>query len=171
MFLVTDPITKRQAKIVNFLTSGEQFVAVLLAAADFERTVRRAIIALGVTPTAELARQLGRKGANGSDAKAKPPKYRASLKGYEKAWTTEVLTLRGLGKRFFGDVIASKQELEVAFNLRHELIHGDRGTASSKFAAEQVQVLLEATKAIDNYASENGADLTKRIKVRRKPRR
>jgi hypothetical protein len=46
MFLVKDNINYRQTKIRSFL-SNEPAIAVILAAADFEWSVRRAIRALG----------------------------------------------------------------------------------------------------------------------------
>ncbi len=54
MFLVRDRIEARHEKIRTFMGSDDAAIAVLLAAADFERTVRRAILALGNTPTKQL---------------------------------------------------------------------------------------------------------------------
>jgi hypothetical protein len=168
MFRVNDPVSKRQAKILGYLEGDDQFIAVLLAAADFERTIRRAIIALGKTPTAVLAQQLGRRGSSKPGAQVVRRLYRSSLDEYGRAWNNEVLKSIGDKASLFGGIIKAKQSLEAAYNLRHELIHGDRGVVSRDYAAKQVQVFLEATAAIDAFAKQNGADLTKRLKVRRK---
>ena len=92
MFLVSDIPAQRRGKIQSFLENDEPAIAVLLAAADCERTIRRAILSLGKTPTRELALRLGRKELDnrnstaGTQEKATHPYYGSSLKGYNKAW-------------------------------------------------------------------------------------
>ncbi len=51
MFLVSDTLEERSAKIHRFIAEREPAIAVLLAAVDCERTIRRAVMSLGTTPT------------------------------------------------------------------------------------------------------------------------
>lgn len=172
MFRISDPLEQRQAAIRGYLQRNECVVAVLLAAADFERTVRRAIIALGVSPTAVLARQLGRQaGRRGESGRKERPAYRSSLMGYSDAWKAEIIRGRRIDAPLFGSVINSQASLERAFDLRHALIHGDTGIVGGKFAKDQVETILEATMAIDAFAVSQGVSLTRRIVVRRGRRR
>ena len=53
MFLINDTMEERHQTIRSFLSS-DPMIAVILAAADFEWTVRRAILALGTLPTKEI---------------------------------------------------------------------------------------------------------------------
>lgn len=172
MFLVTDSLNKRQEKIQVFLQEGEHAIAVLLAAADCERTLRRAILALGVTPTRELAYQLGRprpRNENPSSTKnARANKsYRSSLDGYAAAWDVE---LARFSSPLLKDVVAPSDTLRKAFQLRHDLVHGDRGTTGREYARTQVERLLSATSAVHKFALANGVDLEKPLKRRLKPR-
>ena len=171
VFRVDSEVEARQLKIRGFMHSGEHFVAVLLAAVDFERTVRRAIISLGVTPTKELAMKLGRRerGLGKSVSVDVRSRYGASLDGYRKAWRDEIVVGRKLDTGL-NDVIPHVERLEKAINLRHELVHGDSGVVGAKHAETQVEIMMEATRAIDAFARQHGVDLTKRIKVRRKHR-
>jgi hypothetical protein len=52
--LVSDTQENRHAQIRRLLVDQKAVIAVLLAAADVEWTIRRAIIALGTSPTAYL---------------------------------------------------------------------------------------------------------------------
>ena len=169
MFLVTDKMETRRAKILGFLDKGEPAIAVLLAAADCERTVRRAILALGVTPTRELQHRLGRPRPKDWIAPIpKPPKYGSSIRGYDKAWSVELCHLK---RNLLGDVAGPAETLHAAFQLRHDLIHGDRGTTGKDFARTRVERLLNATSAVSGFARECGVDLEKPLKKRTKPRK
>jgi len=169
MFLVTDSIETRQRKIRQFLRRGEPAIAVLLAAADCERTMRRAILSLGTTPTRELAHRLGRKRPKGYVAPAPtPPHYGSSIKGYAKAWKQEVSPFWGLELK--GDVIEDWDSLAKAFQLRHDLIHGDTGTTGQDYAEVQVEALLAATERVHKAAFDRGYDLEKPLRRRLRPR-
>lgn len=163
MFLVADSPSSREAKIRGFLDKKEPVIAVLLAAADCERTMRRAILSLGMTPTLELAYQLGRRRP---DQKKSRPKYGSSIKGYANAWKVEVEP--SYQRVLTGDVVPDWASLEKAFHLRHDLIHGDTGTAGLKYSTRCVETLIQATQAVHKFASEQGFDLTKPIKKRLK---
>jgi len=75
MFFVQDTLIQRHRKIRSFLKT-ESVIAVLLGAADFEWTVRRAIIALGHSPNVDI-REHTLLGCHGLDA-------------YKAAWKEEV---------------------------------------------------------------------------------
>ncbi len=169
MFLVTDKLETRRAKILGFLDRGEPAIAVLLAAADCERTVRRAILALGVTPTRELQHRLGRPRPKDWIAPIpKPPKYASSIRGYHKAWSVELCRLK---RDLLDDVAGPAETLHAAFQLRHDLIHGDKGTTGTDFARARVERLLNATAAVSGFAREHGADLEKPMRKRSKSRK
>jgi hypothetical protein len=57
-FLVTDDLDARENRIMGFLEEREPVIAILLAAADFERTVRRAILGLSTEPTKKIRKKL-----------------------------------------------------------------------------------------------------------------
>lgn len=169
MFLVTDSLSNRETKIQKFLYRGEPAIAVLLAAADCERTMRRAILNLGTAPTSELAHRLGRPRPIGWLApRPKPRKYGSTIDGYASAWVDEVYTW--CGRALKDDVVANWVSLKKAFQLRHDLIHGDTGTVGLGYATKCVETLLGATRQVDEFASAQGYDLTTRLKRRLKPR-
>ncbi len=62
------------------------------------------------------------------------------------------------------------KSLKKAFQLRHDLIHGDTGTTGLQYATRCVETLLRATQAVHNFASTQGYDLTKPIRKRLKTR-
>ena len=168
MFLISDSLATRQAKINRFLDGGEPAIGLLLAAVDFERTVRRAILALGVTPTRELAFQLGRpRPANWEVPHPKPPRYPSSLNGYAKAWDKD---LHWLKKDRLLEILGEGVELRNAIQLRHDLVHGDRGTTGANYARSQSECLMRATSRVSAFARANAADLEKPIPRRLKHR-
>ena len=88
MFLVSDKLDGRRAKIRGFLEK-EPAIAVLLAAADFEWTIRRAILLLGKDSTTEI---------RDTDLHRV-----AGLARYERAWESQVQANHGKSLR---DVLA-----------------------------------------------------------------
>jgi hypothetical protein len=154
MFLATGSLENRHRKIRSFLPA-EPVIAILLAAIDFEWTVRRAVIALGTSANRDIRdRVLNRcHGAN----------------DYKNAWKTEVKVRLGKG---LPEIISNWKFLkEDAYLLRHQVIHGLRGMPSSRKAAERVDAFLEASKAVASFAFDQGVQLAgKRLPVRRKPR-
>jgi hypothetical protein len=169
MFLVTDSVLRRRKTIEGYLDRKEPVIAILLAAADCERTIRRAILNMGTTSTKELAHRLGRPRPPGYLSPVpKPPKYGSTIDGYAKAWDAEVLPR--LQKKLKGDVITNWDALKRAFQLRHDLIHGDTGNCGVGYARTRVNTLLEATAAVDKAAREQMVDLCRPIRRRLKDR-
>lgn len=169
MFLVSDDLGVREHKIRGFLERGEPAIAVLLGAADCERTIRRAILSLGSSPTLELAYQLGRPRPRGwVPPSPRPPKFSSSLSGYSMAWATEVKPRFGVDLE--GGLVKDWQPLKKAFQLRHDLIHGDTGTTGLGYARSQVEVILAATRVVHEFAKSRGYDLIHPLRKRLRPR-
>jgi hypothetical protein len=155
VFLANDSIERRHTKIRSFLPR-EPIIAILLAAVDFEWTVRRAIIALG-TNSNRLIRDEVLNRSHGAD-------------DYKDAWKKEVKGRLGKG---LPEVVPDWKFLkEEAFLLRHQVIHGVRGMPSSKKTHKCVEAFLGASQAIGSYAYSNHSPLFgKRLSVRRQPRK
>lgn len=154
MFLATDSLDNRHQKIRSFLPR-EPVIAILLAAVDFEWTVRRAVIALGTNSNRFIRDEVLRH-CHGAD-------------DYKKAWKSEVKGRIGKG---LPEIVANWKFLkEDAYLLRHQVIHGLRGMPSSRKTHERVEAFLQASKAVAIFAHQRGALLFgKRLPVRRKAR-
>lgn len=154
MFLATDVPDRRHQKIRSFLPS-EPVIAILLAAVDFEWTVRRAVIALGRNSNRHI-RDTVLNRCHGAD-------------DYKKAWATEVKARLSKG---LPEVVPNWKFLkEEAYLMRHRVVHGLYGMPSSKKAAERTEAFLAASRAIHEFALVHGEQIFgKRLTVRRKPR-
>lgn len=152
MFLVSDTLASRQAKIKSFLGS-EPAISVLLAAADFEWTIRRAILLLGDDPNVVIRE---------SDL------HKASgLAKYERAWNSQVKSKFGVPIK---DVLPNWDYLNTeAFPLRHKLIHGEQGTTSVGYAKDRVQAIMAASESVVDFVLDQKKDVYARLEVR--PRR
>lgn len=150
-FLVGDNQQGRHAKIRGFLEQRETIIAVLLSAADFEWTVRRAILALGRSPNVDLR--------TGILSRC------TGLDRYKEAWQLEVARHRG---QTLPSVIPDWAKFKEAFKLRHRVIHGVDGFVSTQYAAERVDAILAATSAIAKYSNSQGVDLYSRLPIRRR---
>ena len=152
MFLVDDTLEKRQAYIKRQL-KYDPILAVFLAAADFEWTIRRAILALGRNPTKYIREEvLGNC---------------SGLKAYKDAWKKEAKPICGDN---LADVVPDWQFFKEAYKLRHRLIHGVIGTTGNYYATVRVNAILAASKSIADYASSKNEPLFGRKIIRRKPR-
>jgi hypothetical protein len=150
-FLVGDSQPTRHARIKGFLTEEEPVISVILAAADFEWTVRRAILALGRSPNANIR--------TGVLAKC------SGLDKYRDAWKVEVKPRFGSG---LPEVIADWAGFRDAFGLRHRLVHGVAGTTGIDYAATRVESVLRASADLAAFAAANGIDLFARLPVRKR---
>jgi hypothetical protein len=154
MFLATDLSEHRHKKIRSFLPQ-EPVIAILLAAVDFEWTVRRAVIALGTNSNRFIRDEVLNR-CHGAD-------------DYKDAWKAEVK--RRLGKGLPEIVTNWKFLKEEVFLLRHQVIHGLRPMPSSRKTQERVEAFLTASKAIWEFALLHETPLFgTRLPVRRKPR-
>jgi len=152
MFLASDTIERRHSKIRSFLPN-EPVIAIILAAIDFEWTIRRAIIALGSNNNRHIRDNILSK-CSGIDA-------------YKEAWKKEVKP------RFGTDLSAVLPNWAIlhteAYQLRHRVIHGLRGMPSTNKAQACVDEFLLASQAVTEYASLHNISLCgKRLPIRRK---
>jgi len=156
MFLVNDSVEDRRHKIIGFVDNGEIAIAVLLAAANFEWTLRRCIIGLGMSKTSDFNKKNGIfDGCHG-------------LKVYKTVWKKEVTPLV---EQTLPEVILNWQYLkEKAFPLRNKMIHGVEGPPGVGYGREKVLGLINASEALIEYASSKDVNMFERIKVRRKER-
>lgn len=142
-FLVDESQSLRHRRINDFLVKDSTIIAVLLAAADFEWTLRRAIYRLGTRPIRELKAE-----------------HVSSLGKYAKLWKRELVFP---GSRSLEDVIGGWQELADAFDLRHQIIHGVQGTSGLRYASPRVQRILLASVRVAEYAADNGGNVFARL--------
>ena len=150
-FRVADDVGQRVQAINEFLSDGQQMVAVVVAAADFERTLRRLIIALGNAPTADVRQALERQ-------------Y-FSIGKYPAAWRRFVEPTHGpLGQ------VLNYAGVKKAFALRNRIVHGAQGTAGPDFCRKRIDTITAATRELTVFAAKRGVDLTERLRVRRRPR-
>jgi hypothetical protein len=156
MFLVTDTLEGRQKKVRSFLDK-EPVIAVLLAAADFEWTTRRAILALGKSPTKSInARFLEER--------------RGGLKALAKYWKDEVQSRPKLRKELKCIVTNWDVFFNKAYPLRHKLVHGAQGTTGVGYATKAVEAFLAASKEITMFALDNHEPIYGRCIRRINPR-
>lgn len=156
MFLVNDSVEDRRHKIIGFVDNGEIAIAVLLASANLEWTLRRCIIGLGMSKTSDFNKK------NGIFDRCH------GLKDYKTVLRKEVTPLV---EQTLPEVIFNWQYLkEKAFPLRHKLIHGVEGPPGVGYGGERVLGLINASEALIEYASSKDVNIFERIKVRRKVR-
>jgi hypothetical protein len=151
MFLVNDTQSVRHARIRQF-AGREITIGALLAAIDFEWTIRRVILACGVSPTRHI-RQVVLDKCHGLDA-------------YKSAWTGEVFPRHGVR---LPSLLDGWQFLKnEAMPLRHKLTHGVQGTTGSSYAIPRREALLDAAVALAEFSKSKGADVYARLPIRRK---
>ena len=137
---------RRVAKSTRTVSwSARPAVAVLLAAADFESIVRRAIIALGHSPNADIQVEFIQ--CHGLDA-------------YKRIWKAEVGRVKGVG------LASVAPNWHFFFPLRHKVIHGEQGSTGREFATERVEAILSASSSIAEFALQHGVNLFQPLPVR-----
>jgi hypothetical protein len=155
MFFVGDTRAQRLAMIQSY-QGQEAVIGALLAAIDFEWTVRRAILALGKNTNQHIR-------ANAL--------YRASsLEKYKKAWNAEVFhNPKHIGIKELPDVVGHWEALLKAYNLRHQLSHGIKVNSGELYAASKRDTITTARDRVLDCCEAHGIDIYKRLPVRRKP--
>jgi hypothetical protein len=155
MFLVSDRIGERHQRIERFLGGEEAPIALLLSAADFERTVRRAILGLGSSSTKNIRENvLSHENIRG-------------FGGYKQAWKDEVKPR--LEVNLANDVVRNWQDVKKAFAHRNRIIHGATIRSTPEFTSFKARSILIGCIAIHQFASQNSVDLDSTIR-RYKPR-
>lgn len=150
MFKVSDGRENRR-RIVNRIAIQDAFLGVLTAAADFEWTCRRAILAMGVDPTAEIKFEMFDR-----------QEYGLKLR---KGWENKVKNKsKGICK--FEDIfdVWAKQNLEkyvkwadieYAMMWRNRLIHGVDGGIGTAEGLQCVNILECANDVLEGYLVSN----------------
>lgn len=152
MFFVSDTQAQRHEMIRSFLTEDRAPIAVVLAAVDFEWTVRRSILSLGTNPTLHIRLVVMKKNS--------------SLDDYKESWKVEVQPWL---KRSLPQLIPHWSDLRAAFHQRGKLVHGVVGSVKLEYAAKSVEDILTASKLLEDFAVNHEGTLYRRI-VRRKTR-
>ena len=158
MFFVTDSQTQRHSRIRSFLNDDSATIAVILAAIDFEWSIRRAILALGSSPTKHIREVVFEQFHGGYD-------------NYGKVWKQEVTVWLG---QSLVQVIPHWSRLadkrHGAARLRGQIVHGARVSVSEDYAKPRVEDWLKASFLLETLANQHETSLYKRI-VRRIPRK
>ena len=153
MFTYRETNHKRREKIESFLTKEYSAVAVIMATANFEWTLRRAILALGKKATLDLRSEI---------------KRTSGLNAYKKLWLNSVIS--GIDKSLSG-IIPNWSQLNKAYDLRHELVHGNKGTTGLGYAKKQTEAFLTASETLNDYVISKGAAIYGKKFRRVKPRK
>ena len=155
MFWVGDTLDERHSRITAFVNEDDIVAAVLLAAANFEWTVRRCIIAMSKRPNVEIRDILSKLRGFG---------------GLPEYWQSEIGDTHG---QAISEVVPSWDFLRKdAFGLRNALIHGDQNMVGLDYGKQRVDAMLEGAAAIVRFANAHGVDLYgSRIPVIQDPRK
>ena len=153
MFLVSDTFECRQARIRAMLNKQDAAIAVLVAAADFERTVRRAIVALGTQPTAAIRKRLSDRDCHGLD-------------GYKAVWSEEVRSV-DVERSYLPQVVPRWQFSGNKHSPSATVwCMGSKGTTGVRYA----QTPVNASGAAVEFARKRDIDIYQRLRIRRKAR-
>jgi hypothetical protein len=156
LFLVKDASSDREDRIKQ-LSTEDAALAALLGVIHVEWTVRRAIIALGISPNVDLREALD---------------HCHGHKRYKELWKKEVVQ-GGLTKaspvihKDLNVVITNWEGLIKAFNLRHKLVHG-AGSCSAEYAAEKLGWAIDAARDVRTYCLTHEINIDARLPVRRR---
>jgi hypothetical protein len=145
-FLVSRSQELRHVEIRSFLTQDAAIIAALLAAVDFEWTVRRVL-----------------DHASTGDTRLKKDKYVSGLDSYARVWAE---TLKAANGRKLQDVVPDWEALKQAYQLRHDIVHGKQGSSGLRYVTARVSCILLAAEAVATYGRELGADPYKRLQKR-----
>ena len=181
MFTVGETLEAREAKIQDF-AKQDAVAGTILAAIHFEWVLRRCILAMGTTPTAEMRKPKVDK----NDTRFSLASIIGGLSAYQRAWNAEVkprikvsldqaladverpaslASHRGQEKKDaqnktqFGKVIRGKQCVAYAMNCRNRFVHGIQGTTELEHAQALVEIFLSAARALNTLATNQGATL------------
>jgi hypothetical protein len=158
MFFVSDSQKERHTRIRAFVTDESATIAVILAAVDFEWSVRRAILALGTSPTKHIREVVF-------------AKFHGGYGNYADAWKKEVAVWL---KQSLDQAIPHWSRLTDkkvgAVRLRGQIVHGAHVSVSANFASPRVEDWLAASTLLEALANEHRTSLYKRI-VRKIPRK
>ena len=143
-FLVSDRQIDRHAQIRALVAPGTATIALVLAAIDWEWTVRR------VLDQAASAEIQGRENDHVS-----------GTNGYAKLWNR-------LMKRETADqleqIVGDWDGFKEAYQLRNDIVHGRKGSGGAQFLGRRVELILAASSAVAEYGRQRDADPYKRLR-------
>mmetsp|Transcript_3812 Transcript_3812/g.24107 ORF Transcript_3812/g.24107 Transcript_3812/m.24107 type:complete len:232 (+) Transcript_3812:4432-5127(+) len=146
MFRLSEGKEERERKILE-CASTDPWLALVISVIHFEWNVRRACIALSKEPNAIVRMQL----------KGSPGLPKLSSKWEEILDDGSLQNLLGAN---------SWREMMGAYKTRNRLVHGE-GSSDPHFARDQVTVVLDAAEKVRVYAENAGANLYRRLQVRK----
>lgn len=149
MFLVSHSLDVRAKEIRGWLY-GQPSIALLVAAAYFEWTVCRVILALSRRPNLDVRQDLVRV---------------YGLEKYKAFWQAELEHLTGAQR--LTELVTDWQAVTEAFYARNRLVHG-RDRYTRKMAEPNVEALLTAISEMHDYALSQGVNINHRLPVRRR---
>lgn len=160
MFYVSDTIEKRHLMIRSFYDKDHVCIAVLLASTDFEWTLRRAIVSLGIDPTADIRTVI---------------KMYHKLIDYSNLWDKQVAKNNKIrNKKPWASVrlsvLISNWDFltKEALPFRNQIIHGFNTSPGLDYARDRCEAILYASKSIVDFSLSHGVDLYKRLPTRRR---
>ena len=149
MFLVNEDPQIRDNKIRRWLKS-EPSVSLIIATANFEWTVSRAVILLSPSTNRELRIMLEKV---------------YGIERYKDFWRDEVSRKRML--KTLPEIVKDWQGVLSAFESRNKVVHG-RDRCTRNMASPKVEVLLNAASEIRDYCNSLGGNFQGRLPIRRK---
>lgn len=160
MFYVTDTLESRHSMIRSYYKKDCICIAALLAAADFEWTLRRTIISLGTEPT--------------TDVRIRIERYH-KLRQYIDVWNKQIVKNPLIRKKKpwasfrLKAVIPDWDFLSTkAMRLRNQIIHGYNTNSGLDYAKDRCESLLKASETLVALACSHGVDLYIKLPVRRR---
>ena len=161
MFLVSDGGRKNRKAIIKDTAGDDGVIYVLLAAIDFEWTLRRTILALGCMPTKALAVEMEK---------------HKNFKGQKDLWEKEVVGHYGKAtpcletvinrgeQKLIGGATTLYSSLKKAKDLRNKLVHGLQGSCGKDYAILNAEVFFAASDALVAFAQSHGKNIYKPIR-------
>jgi hypothetical protein len=181
MFYVNQLQNQRHDFIEAFLNKDETCpIAIILAAVDFEWTLRRVILACGNAKSKDILNRLMYKSLNQykkayfdlhkeniSEDEEKRHENKiwspSGLDAYKKMWKQEIN-----GERL-GSVLKNYESLISAYDVRNRIAHGISVPIKREYASEVTKIFLVESKNLAEKSKKNGGNIFSKID-RRKPR-
>lgn len=149
LFSVTQEDRARRSAQIREFFKVQPALAYLMAAFDFEWTVRRAIVLMGTCPTSVLHERF------------KNRKY-AGWKNYQHCWNKMVLGFRADIFETLDEIVLGRHETQeekekdsspigLAMKLRHRLVHGLSGSIPVEDADRGFDALLNGSERLSEY--------------------
>ena len=154
MFRVYDGRKKRKSMVAKY-AARDPFVGVLIAAADFEWTCRRAIQAMGKGSTVGIRQELFKHREFGLELnRGWEQQVRQKSKGVTKFY--DIFTVWA---KTHCDVYVIWSDIEYAMMWRNRLIHGIANDIGDAEGAKCVNILECACDILVQYLAEFGIDI------------